>query len=254
MVAGFDKYFQIAKCFRDEDLRADRQPEFTQMDLEMSFVEEEDIYVLMERLMKSVFKQVLDVELETPFRRMTYEEAMDKYNSDCPDLREETGEKFAFCWVTDFPMFEFNEDENRHEAMHHPFTSPHPDDMQFLHTEKEKVRSRAYDLVLNGYELGGGSIRIHEQKVQAEVFKSLGLSEKEAQKKFGFLLEALQYAPPHGGLAFGIDRWAMIMARRDNIREVIAFPKNKEARDLMMDAPSEVRPEQLKELNLKLQK
>lgn len=251
MIAGMDKYFQIARCFRDEDLRADRQPEFTQLDMELSFVEEEDIYSLNERLMAHVFKDVLDVELETPFPRMTYADAMAKYNSDKPDTRSETGKKFSFLWVTDFPMFEFSEEENRHMAMHHPFTSPNLEDVQYLNTDKDKVRSRGYDLVLNGFEIGGGSIRIHDDDLQAEVFKSLGLSEKEAREKFGFLLEALKFAPPHGGLAFGIDRWAMIMAGEESIREVIAFPKNKDAKCLMMDSPSPVDNEQLKEVHVK---
>jgi len=254
MVAGFDRYYQVARCLRDEDLRADRQPEFTQLDMELSFIDEEDIYDIMERLMVYVFQKVLGVELKTPFRRMTYSEVMEKYGSDKPDLRKETGEEYAFTWVTDFPLFEFSEEENRFVAVHHPFTAPHPDDMKYLHDDKGKVRSRAYDLVLNGFELGGGSIRIHDQQVQAEVFRALGLSEQEAQEKFGFLLEALKFAPPHGGLAFGLDRWAMLMAGKENIREVIAFPKNKEGRDLMMDCPAKVRDEQLKELHLKITK
>ncbi len=254
MVAGYDKYFQIARCFRDEDLRADRQPEFTQLDIEMSFVEEEDLYDLIERLMQFVFKKVLDVDLEIPFARIGYKESMEKYNSDKPDTRPETGKKYSFLWVTEFPMFEWSDTQNRFLSMHHPFTSPRIEDLEFLHTDKAKVRSRAYDLVLNGYELGGGSIRIVDDKLQADVFKSLGLSEEETQNKFGFLLEALKFAPPHGGLAFGIDRWAMIMAGRDNIREVIAFPKNKDAKDLMLDSPSAVSSEQLDELALVLKK
>lgn len=253
MVAGFDKYFQIVRCYRDEDLRADRQPEFTQLDLEMSFVEEEDIYALFERMMKYVFQKVLGEKVRIPFPRVSYAEAMKKYKSDKPDMRKK-GEKFAFCWVTDFPMFEFNKDENRFVAMHHPFTSPNPADVKFLHDKKEKVHSRAYDLVLNGWELGGGSIRIAEEGLQREVLKALGISEKEQGQKFGFLLEALRFAPPHGGIALGLDRWAMIMAGKDNIREVIAFPKNKEARDLMVEAPSPVSGEQLKELGIKLRK
>lgn len=251
MIAGMDKYFQIARCFRDEDLRADRQPEFTQLDMELSFVEEEDIYSLNERLMKHVFKDVLGVELETPFPRMTHSEAIKRYNSDKPDTRSETGKKYSFLWVTNFPMFEFSEEENRHLAMHHPFTCPNLEDVKYLHNDKDKVHSRAYDLVLNGHEIGGGSIRISDDNLQSEVFKSLGLSEQETKEKFGFLLEALKFAPPHGGLAFGIDRWAMIMAGEDSIREVIAFPKNKDAKCLMMDSPSPVDNEQLKEVHVK---
>ena len=252
MVGGFDRYFQIARCFRDEDLRADRQPEFTQLDIEMSFVEEDDIYTLNEELMKSVFKQVLNVDLKTPFPRMTYKEAMKKHGNDRPDLRKETKEKFSFLWVTNFPMFEFSKEENRHLAMHHPFTCPNMDEVKYLHDEKDKVHSRAYDLVLNGYEIGGGSIRISDEKLQEEVFKSLGIGQKEQQEKFGFLLEALKFAPPHGGIAFGIDRWAMIMAEGQSIRDVIAFPKNKDAKCLMVDSPSSVSKEQLKEVNLKI--
>ena len=252
MVAGFDKYFQIARCFRDEDLRADRQPEFTQLDIEMSFIDEEDIYSLMEKLMTFVWKRVLNQDIETPFPRITYKDAMEKYGNDRPDTRKETGKEFSFIWVTDFPMFEFSEEENRFLAMHHPFTSPNLDDLEFLHNDKAKVRSRGYDLVLNGSEIGGGSIRIHDTKLQSEIFKALGLSEEEAKEKFGFLLDALRFAPPHGGLAFGLDRWAMIMAGKSSIREVIAFPKNKEAKDLMMDAPSEVSGDQLRDVNIKL--
>lgn len=250
MVAGFDKYFQIARCFRDEDLRADRQPEFTQLDMELSFVEEEDIYTVIEGLMKYVFKEVLGIELKTPFPRISYAEAMKKYKTEKPDLRKKDGE-FAFCWITQFPLFEFSNEENRFVSVHHPFTCPNLEDVKLLHTDQGKVRSRAYDLVLNGVELGGGSIRISDEKLQQEVFTAIGMGEKEAQQKFGFLLEALKFAPPHGGIAFGLDRWAMIMAGKKSIREVIAFPKNKDARDLMMDAPSEVSGEQLKELKIK---
>ncbi len=250
MVAGLDRYVQIARCFRDEDLRADRQPEFTQMDVEMSFIDEEDIYALMERLMKYVFKEVLHRDLKTPFPRMSYDEAMKKYKSDKPDMRKEWNTDFAFLWITEFPMFEFSETENRFVAMHHPFTSPNTDHIKFLHSDKAKVRSRAYDLVLNGFELGGGSIRIADAKLQQEVFDALGINEREAQHKFGFLLDALRFAPPHGGIAFGIDRWAMLMVGADNIREVVAFPKNQEARDLMLDSPSKISEDKLQELGL----
>ena len=254
MVSGFDKYFQIARCFRDEDLRADRQPEFTQLDVEMSFVEEEDLFDLIERLMQFVFKQVLEVDLKIPFTRMTHADAKKKHNSDKPDLREISGDKFAFVWITEFPMFEWNEEKQRFNAEHHPFTSPQPEDIKFLHSDKGKVRSRAYDLALNGFELGGGSIRIHDSELQADVFKALGLDDAQVQRKFGFLLEALKFAPPHGGLAFGIDRWAMIMAGKENIREVIAFPKNKDAKDLMLDAPSVIDKEHLDDLHVQLKK
>ena len=254
MVAGFDRYFQIARCFRDEDLRADRQPEFTQLDLEMSFIEEEDIYSLTENMMVFVFKKVLNKDIEIPFPRMTYAESMKKYKSDKPDLRKETKKEFSFVWVTHFPMFEYSEAEKRFQAMHHPFTSPNLEDLDKLKTDKANVRSRAYDLVLNGYELGGGSIRIHDTDVQNKVFDALGISKEKANKRFGFLLEALQYAPPHGGIALGFDRWAMVMANRDNIRDVIAFPKNQQAKDLMLDSPSEVDEDQLHELGIGLDK
>ncbi len=253
MVSGFDKYFQIVRCFRDEDLRSDRQPEFTQLDMELSFVEEEDIYNLLEKLMQFVFDKVIGEKIKLPFPRMTYEEAMKKYKSDKPDIRKEK-EKFAFLWVTEFPMFEFSEEENRMISMHHPFTSPNLEDLKYLNDDKEKVKSRAYDLVLNGVEIGGGSIRISDEKVQQQVFDALGIDEKEQKEKFGFLLDALQFAPPHGGIAFGLDRWAMLMAGEESIREVIAFPKNKDAKDVMLDAPSGVSGEQLGELGLKVNK
>lgn len=366
-IAGMDRYFQLAKCFRDEDLRADRQPEFTQIDVEMSFVEEEDIYEMMEGLIKHVWKETIGEEIKTPFQRITYEEAMKKYGSDKPDLRfgleikeltswakektelsifkeaktirgiitkgefsrkqikqlEETGKiygakglawfkktkegleggiskyvkeeptgmnegeycfiiageekttaealgairlklgkelrlikkEWKFAWVTDFPLLEWDEEEKRYVAMHHPFTSPKEEDRELLKTNPEKARARAYDLTLNGIELGGGSIRIHDQELQKEVFQALKISEEEQEKKFGFLLKALSYgAPPHGGIAFGFDRMVMLLAGAENIREVIAFPKNKDAEDLMMEAPSEVRKEQLEELGIIIKK
>ncbi len=250
MVAGFDRYFQIARCFRDEDLRADRQPEFTQLDLEMSFIDEEDVYRLFERMLQFVCRQVLNAEVKIPFPRMSYAEAIKKYQTDKPDLRPESREELAFCWVTDFPLFEFSKSENRFVSMHHPFTSPNLEDLKFLHEKKEKVRSRSYDLVLNGFELGSGSIRISDAKLQQEVFDALGINEREAQHRFGFLLNALRFAPPHGGFAIGIDRLVACLAKEDNIRQVIAFPKNQEARDLMLDTPSDVKPEQLEELGI----
>lgn len=249
MIAGFDKYYQIARCFRDEDLRADRQPEFTQLDIEMSFVEEEDILSKMEVLFKSIWKEVLGENISTPFPRITYEQSMKKYGKDNPDVRKK-GEKWAFVWVVDFPAFEYDKEDKRFYAVHHPFTSP---ESGANFSKPEKIKARAYDLVLNGSEIGGGSIRIHNQEIQKKVFGTLGISEREAKDKFGFLLDALSFgAPPHGGIAFGIDRIAQLMTNSSSIREVIAFPKNKAAEDVMMNAPSEVKEEQLKEAHIKL--
>ena len=379
MVAGVDRYYQIARCFRDEDLRADRQPEFTQLDMEMSFMDQEEILALNERLIAHIFKTVKGVEIPTPLPRLTYAEAMDRYGSDKPDTRygmelvdvsdivkesgfkvfsgavasggqvkvlpipggndaisnvrikpkgdlfkvatdagargvayirvRESGEidtigaikdnltpeqkqillertgaqpghlllfgagdsstvnatldklrqaiaqelnlidesKTNLLWVTDFPMFEWNADENRYEALHHPFTAPHPDDVGDLTT----ARAVAYDLVYNGYEIGGGSLRIYQPDVQARVFETIGLSKAEANDKFGFLLEAFEYGtPPHGGIAYGLDRLVMLLAGEQSIREAIAFPKTQQARDLLTNAPSSVDDKQLKELSV----
>jgi len=378
MVSGCDRYFQIVKCFRDEDLRADRQPEFTQIDVEMSFIDEEDIYDINERLMKEIWKKTLNIDVKTPFKRITYDEAMDKYGSDKPDIRfdlplvdvteiiknsdfkvftdniksggvvksinvknsplsrkeideltdvvkiydakglawakmtdnglESSIVKFFsekvqkelikklqakkgdlllfvsdhkhfivndalgnlrlnlakklnlipkdtynFVWITDFPLLEYDEDEQRHMAVHHPFTSPKDEDLKLVEKHPEKAKAKAYDLTLNGVEIGGGSIRIHKREVQELIFKTLGISEREAKIKFGFLLEAFKYgAPPHGGIAFGMDRIAALLTDNESIREVIAFPKTKSAESLMDGSPSEVSEKQLKELNIKL--
>lgn len=255
MVSGFDKYFQIVKCFRDEDLRADRQPEFTQLDVEMSFVDEDDVYDAMERLMKYVWKQVLGVNIKTPFQRITYDEAMKKYKTDKPDLRKNKKDpkEFKFVWIVDFPLLEWNEGDKRYYAMHHPFTSPKDEDVPLLESKPEKAKAKAYDLVLNGVELGGGSIRIHKKELQEKMFKALGISKKEAELKFEFLLNAFRYgAPPHGGIAFGLDRIVMLMADEKSIREVIAFPKTNDARDLMLNAPSDVHHMQTDELGIKI--
>lgn len=379
MISGFDKYFQIVKAFRDEDLRADRQPEHTQIDIEMSFVEERHVQKMAEELMATVFKEVIDVELLLPFPRLTYDDAMKRFGSDKPDMRfgveltdiseraassdfqifkdavaeggivscisapakgsfsrkiideltefvkiyglkglswakvenggltggvskhfpeneqseliEEVGaedgdviffaadktetvlnalgalrleigkklelvtsDEFVPLWVTDFPMFELDEDTGKYTAMHHPFTSPQTEDLDFLESEPLRVKAKAYDMVFNGSELGGGSIRIHSKDVQTRVFKALGIGEKEADEKFGFLLKALSYgAPPHGGIALGLDRIVAAMLRKNSIRDVIAFPKTASASALMEKAPSEVSEEQLKELGIKLE-
>lgn len=251
MMSGYDRYFQIAKCLRDEDLRADRQPEFTQIDVEMSFVEEEDIYFVVENLLKQVFKETMNYDLKIPFKRIPYDEAVKKYNSDKPDLRQETKEKYAFCWIVDFPMYEYNKEEKKYDAAHHPFCMP--TNLDIMEKEPLKVKARTYDLVLNGTELLSGSIRIHNPEIQARVFKILGISEEEAQRKFGFLLKALSYgAPPHGGFAIGLDRLIQILTETESIREVIAFPKNQAAVDVMLEAPNELGDKQMKEVFIKL--
>jgi aspartyl-tRNA synthetase len=377
MVSGFDRYFQIAKCFRDEDLRADRQPEFTQIDCEMSFVEQEDVLQLFEGLIRHLFKTIKGVEIEESFPRMTYDKAMKYYGSDKPDLRFDmkfvelknvvTGKNFVvfdsaeyvggicvpqcavytrkqldeltdfvkrpqigakglvyiryeldgsvkssidkfynendlkqICsqfnaqpgdlililagdtnktrkalgelrlelgsrlgfrnknifkplWVIDFPLFEWDEDTERFYAMHHPFTSPKPEDVPLLDTDPGKVRANAYDMVINGVELGGGSIRIHDSKLQNKMFELLGFTPDKAEAQFGFLMSAFKYgAPPHGGLAFGLDRLVSLFAGLDSIRDCIAFPKNNSGRDVMIDAPSVIDDAQLDELHLKL--
>jgi len=255
MVSGIDRYYQIAKCFRDEDLRADRQPEFTQLDIEMSFSDEEDIFTLTEELMQSIFKELKGIDLAVPFPRIKYADAQVKYGSDKPDLRKELNSEFAFCWVVDFPLLKYNTEEKRWESEHHPFTAPHPDDRDLLDKDPAKVRSRSYDLVLNGMEMGSGSIRIHSQDLQAKIFQIIGISEEDARKRFGFLLEAFQYgAPPHGGVAFGMDRLLTIIAGEDSIREVIGFPKTATAFCPLTGAPSDVDEKQLKELGIAIVK
>ncbi|MDO8675587.1 MAG: aspartate--tRNA ligase [Candidatus Omnitrophota bacterium] len=251
MVSGMDRYYQIVRCFRDEDLRADRQPEFTQLDMEMSFVDEEFVFGLTERLYQKVFKDVLNIDLPVPFARMTHAEAMAKYKSDKPDIRKDK-DGFSFLWVVDFPLMKYNAEEKRWESEHHPFTSVHPDDVVLLEKgEYGKVRARSYDLVLNGHEIGSGSVRIHRRELQQKIFDIIGLHPQEAQKRFGFLLRAFEYgAPPHAGVAYGIDRIVTILTGNGSIRDCIAFPKTQKGTCLMTDAPSEVDVKQLKELGL----
>lgn len=380
MCSGFDRYIQIAKCYRDEDLRADRQPEFTQVDMELSFVNEDDVIDVNERLMKALFKEILDVDLQIPFPRMSWQEAMDRYGSDKPDTRFEmelvdvsdvvkdcgfgvftsalenggtvraitvpgmadlgrkkidklveeakgngakglayiqlkeegikssfakfmtdeemdalikatnanTGDlilfaadsnkivwnvlgalrlklgeelglidhnKFNFLWVVEFPQFEWSDEQERFIAMHHPFTMPMEEDIKYLESDLGKVRAIAYDIVLNGTELGGGSVRIHQADIQEKMFKALGFDEETAHEQFGFLLDAFKYGvPPHAGLAYGLDRLVMHMAGENNIRDVIAFPKIKDASDLMTDCPNLVDQTQLDELGIEIKK
>jgi len=255
MVSGCDRYYQIAKCFRDEDLRADRQPEFTQLDMEMSFITEEDIFNISERLFADVLKAVKGIVIKTPFPRMAYRDAMQRYGCDKPDTRQDKGDPnaFAFVWVVDFPLFRYIEEEKRWDSEHHPFTSVHPEDTQALASgDLGKVRSRSYDLVLNGNEIASGSIRIHDQAMQHRIFEILRIPDDEIAARFGFLLEAFRYgAPPHGGIAFGIDRLLSILTGTPSIREIIAFPKNQKAVCPLTGAPSDVSEKQLKELSIR---
>ena len=340
MVSGFDRYFQIAKCFRDEDLRADRQPEFTQIDCEMSFVDQEDVISIFEEMARHLFREIRGIELPARLKQMTWHEAMAKYGSDKPDLRfgmefvelddvlklgtfqvfdnaayiggicatgcasytrkqldaltdfvksqqvgakglvyikvnEDAGDnanktrvqlcalrlemgrqlglmdknKFECLWIVDFPLFEWSDEEQRLMSTHHPFTMPNPDDIPLLDTDPAKVRAKAYDFVCNGIEVGGGSLRIHDGKLQAKMFEVLGFTPEKAMAQFGFLINAFKYgAPPHAGLAFGLDRFVSIMAGLDSIRDCIAFPKNNSGRDVMLDAPSAIDDSQLDEL------
>ncbi len=255
MVSGAERYFQIAKCFRDEDLRADRQPEFTQLDIEMSFVTEEDIFGVTEKLMQLIMKGLKGIDIPIPFPRISYAEAQSRFSSDKPDMRKELNTDYAFVWVKDFPLFKWNAEEKRWESEHHPFTSPAEEDIANLEEAPDKVKSRSYDLVLNGMELGSGSIRIHSPALQEKIFRIIGIEQEEARKRFGFLLEAFQYgAPPHGGVAFGMDRLLAILAGESSIREVITFPKTSATFDLMTQAPSEVSEKQLKELGIYVKK
>ncbi len=255
MVAGIERYYQIAKCFRDEDLRADRQPEFTQLDIEMSFINEEDIFSLTEGLMKLILKELKNIDIQIPFPRISYSDAMEKYKSDKPDLRPELKNDFAFCWVVDFPLFKYNDEEKRWDSEHHPFTAPAEVDLENLEKDPGKVKSRSYDLVLNGMELGSGSVRIHRRELQQKIFNIIGIGEEEATKRFGFLLEAFQFgAPPHGGVAFGLDRLLTILSGENSIREVITFPKTSAAFCPLTSAPSDVEDKQLTELGITIKR
>lgn len=263
MVAGLERYFQIARCFRDEDLRGDRQPEFTQLDVEMSFVKQGDILNLIEKLFIKIVKElvVFDEKLSKkltfkPFLKLDYQEAIKKYGTDKPDLRKDPKDpdELAFVWILNWPLFEWNSQEKRYDPCHHIFTAPQEKDLPLLDKDPLKVRSWQHDLVLNGIELGGGSIRIHQRALQEKIFKLVGLSKEEIEEKFGHLLKAFEYgAPPHGGIASGLDRLLMILLNEESIREIIAFPKTGDGRDLMMEAPSSVSPEQLKELKIKVE-
>jgi len=264
MVAGLEKYFQIARCFRDEDLRGNRQPEFTQLDIEMSFINQKNVMNLIEKLLIKTIQELVtfDEKLSkkltfNPFLKLDYKEAMEKYGTDSPDLREDKKDphELAFVWIVNFPLFEWNDEEKRHDPCHHIFTAPKKNNLSLLNTEPLEVLSQQYDLVLNGVEIGGGSIRIHQKDIQEKIFELVGLTKEEIKEKFGHLLEAFEYgAPPHGGIALGLDRLLSMFLNEKNIREVIAFPKTGDGRDLMMDAPSKVDSKQLNELGIKINK
>jgi aspartyl-tRNA synthetase len=264
MVAGIERYFQVARCFRDEDTRGDRQPEFTQLDIEMSFIDQDEVMGLIEDLYLGLVKKlypdkkiVLDKNGRIP--RMSYAEAMSKYNSDKPDVRQNKNDpnELAFLFVVDFPAFEWKESEKRWDSVHHPFTKPRvKNTKEFWEAFKKDpaaILADQYDFVLNGYEIGGGSIRIHDPELLAAVFEAMGNDPKAIQAQFGHMLQAFEYGvPPHGGIAPGVDRFVMLMENEPNIREVIAFPKTGDGRDLLMNAPSEVSEAQLRDLHIKL--
>ncbi len=256
MISGLDRYYQIARCFRDEDLRADRQPEFTQLDLEMSFVQQEDILIIVEQLMKYILKETLNLDILIPFPRLEYKEAMERYQSDKPDLRSNNKNgQFAFVWITGFPLLKYDKNEKRWVSEHHPFTAPDGDINIEDASSYKDIQALAYDLVLNGVEIASGSIRIHESNLQEKIFQLIGIDKKEAASRFGFLIEALKYgAPPHAGIALGIDRFLSLISNEETIREVIAFPKTQSGCCLLTDAPSSVDKKQLDELGLEIKK
>ncbi len=259
MVGGVERYFQIARCFRDEDQRGDRQPEFTQLDIEMSFVDEEDVLTLVEKMITNLVKEVAPEKhiSQSPFPRLTYAEAMGKYKSDKPDLRKDKNDPYelAFCFITDFPLFVYEEGEAKYVPSHHLFTSP-KDPRGFLTAEKpETLTAKQYDLALNGFEVAGGSIRIHDADVQRKVFEYLKLTPDEIETRFGHMLKAFSFGvPPHGGIAFGLDRLIAILAGVQNIREVIAMPKTGDARDPLMGAPSTLPVQQLDDAHIQVKK
>ncbi|OGD65957.1 hypothetical protein A2215_04130 [Candidatus Berkelbacteria bacterium RIFOXYA2_FULL_43_10] len=257
MVGGIEKYFQIARCFRDEDQRGDRQPEFTQLDIEMSFVDQEDIMDLIEDMMIEMISKLLPHKKikTTPFERVKYNDSLAKYKSDKPDLRADKSKRdeLAFCWVIDKPVFVRSKSDGKLVSDHHPFTMPNTEDIDKLDTEPEKVRAYSYDLVLNGFEIAGGSIRIHKREIQDKIFDLLGVDHEEKNRRFGHMLEAFEFgAPPHGGIASGLDRVASILADEDVIREAMAFPKTGDAKDPLMGAPSPVSKKQLDDVHISL--
>jgi len=259
MVGGIEKYFQIARCFRDEDQRGDRQPEFTQLDIEISFANQDEILKLIEDLMiKMVQKVTPDMTIcQTPFPKISYDEAINKYGSDKPDLRKNKADQteLAFAWIVDMPLFKYSKSDKKLVSSHHPFTMPKKEDIDKLDTNPKDAKACAYDLVLNGFEIAGGSIRIHKRDIQEQIFKILGIKEEEKIRRFGHILDAFEYgAPPHGGIASGIDRLCAILAKEKVIREVIAFPKSGDARDIMMGAPSQVTKRQLDDVHIELDK
>jgi len=257
MVAGLEKYYQIARCFRDEDPRADRAyGEFTQLDIEMSFTTQEEIFVLIENLYKEITEKILKKKvLKFPFPRLSYDEVIKKYGTDKPDLRPDKNDPnvLAFCFVKDFPLFEWKEREKRWDSVHHPFTAPKEEDISMLDKNPGKVRSYQHDFVLNGFEVGGGSLRISSSEIQRKIFKIMGHTEEQIQKKFGHLLQAFEYGvPPHGGIAPGIDRFLMVVLQEPSLREVMAFPMTSGGQTAVMEAPSEIDKEQLEELGIEI--